>query len=266
MMTQKVGKDPFRLALQTWSVRRPLVKDPRKTLADVRAVGFKYLEVANTGSRPPKEFSELCREYGLAIMGTHEPPLTSGNLRDLINEIKVRCGFLKPRFVTVMLHPDDLGHTASYLHYATLCSEVGRALRREGIILCYHCYDYDLVSLGPARESKSGFDILLEQTLPEDLSFELDTYFIVRSGADFGTVLRKCGSRCKLVHLCDINKEGARAAIGKGVIDWDSLIETLQVYCAPEWFIIEDDVRSSLKSIKSSLTYCRLCFTKKGNS
>lgn len=253
--------EKLNLALQTWTVRHELRQNTEDVLDQIRTIGLRHLEVANTGRKSPGEFRRLCDQRNLTIIGSHEPSLTTGDVKDLLAEVQLRCNIFKSHYVTVMLDPEQCGDETAYLAYAKLCSEVGEALRRDNIRLCYHCYHYDLQPLKGARGKKSGLDLLLEKTSSDHLLFELDTYFIYKARATCEAVLDKCGPRCRLVHMCDINAQGNRETIGKGMIPWAKLIRAFRERCSPEWLIVEHDTRKPLSSVKESLSYLHVLLT-----
>ena len=252
-------KEP-NIALQTWSIRHELRVDVNSALKEVRKIGFRNLEVAGTGRNTPQEFKEYCKKYGLNIIGNHEPSLISDNIDEIINEIKLRCSVFGSKNATVMFDPDDQGDKSAYLKYAKLCRIVGAELYKIGIALNYHCYNFDLK---PLVNLKSGLDILIENTQPEELSFELDTYFIYKAWPTHEIILKKCGQRCNLVHLCDITKDGNRIALGKGMIPWKILLQDFQKYCSIKWLIIENDVLKPFDAVKHSLSYLNQLFRAK---
>ena len=240
------------IALQTWSIRHELRRDVKSVLKEVWKIGFRNLEVAGTGRNTPQEFKQYCEKCGLNIIGNHEPSLVSTNTDEIINEIKLRCNVFESKNVTVMFDPDDQGDKSAYLKYAKLCRIVGTELDKIGVTLNYHCYNFDLK---PLINLESGLDILIENTRPEELSFELDTYFIFKAWPTHEIVLKKCGRRCSLVHLCDITKDGNRIALGKGIIPWKMLLRDFKKYCSIKCFIIENDVVKPFDAAKHSLSY-----------
>lgn len=245
------------IALQTWTIRRELKlgKYANEILQRINSYGLKYFEIGGTGGLAAKPFRELSKKHGFRVMGLHEAPLTSSNLDTLLDDIKKRCDIFNARFVTVGWDTNKKHDEEAYSTYADCCSQAGPILGRAGITLSYHCYDFDLQTLGEASGEKSGLDILLEQTSKEDLSFQLDTYFIWKAICQLKVVLDKCGQRCKLIHLDDIDKNGVHAPLGEGTIPWQETIKTILLMCPIEWFIIEHETQQALEWIYRSYRY-----------
>jgi len=226
------------IALQTWTIRNDLLTGADEILAQVRKIGFEYLEVADTGRRTPKAFQELCKGHELKIMGTHDPCLTSDDPQVLIDATKRRAAIFGSKFSTVWWDSAERNLAAKYQEYADLCNKAGESLRNDGITLCYHCYHYDLVPL-EGEANRSGLDVLL--SVPKQhLCFELDTRWlnVPRPPVSLQVVLDKFQGRCRLVHLNDVDQDDKQATLGKGIIDWRQYIAALRNTQA-EWFIIE---------------------------
>jgi sugar phosphate isomerase/epimerase len=245
------------LCLQTWTIRRELRSNAANALARVSETGIHHLELGGTGSSTPASFGRICRERGFQVIGLHESSLNSDGLHTLLGEIKARCNIFGARFVTVWWGRDrSLSHDA-YLRYADICSKAGKILRQDGIVLCYHCYAFDLRRLGKNHDDKSGMDILLESTDDEDLSFQLDTYFLYKAQRPAEQVLSKCGHRCRLIHVDDMDEKGLHAPLGAGSIPWPELTRLILERCSVEWFILEHESRTALRWVRKSADYWR---------
>jgi len=249
-------KEP-NIALQSWTIRRELKLGAyaERLLRRINSYGIEYLELGGTGGRAPEAFQDLCKRHGFQVMGLHEASLDSAHLNLLLKEIGRRCEIFDVRFVTVSWDTFRTRNEQSYAEYADLCSRVGSILRKDDITFCYHCFDFDLVPLNKENGPKSGLDVLLERTSEEDLLFQLDTFFIWRAKCELEPVLDKCGRRCKLVHLDDIDNDGAYAPLGRGIIPWPKTIAAFVSMCPIEWFIIEHETQRALDWVYQSYRY-----------
>ena len=127
----------------------------------------------------------------------------------------------------------DYGSKAAVTELAHKLNKAGKALKEQGIALLYHNHNCEL------RHTESGiraYEILLEETDPEYVNFEFDSYWFAEGGADPLYWMRKLGSRMKLWH---INDRGSRISgpamtpilksdsmeLGTGNMPLDSLME-----------------------------------------
>jgi sugar phosphate isomerase/epimerase len=197
----------------------------------------------------------MCAKHGFEVIGLHEPSLVSDGLGLLLDEVRSRCDIFGAKFVTTWFGHDRPSSYDAYSGYADLCLKAGTVLRQDGIVLCYHCYDFDLKPLGKNCEDKSGIDVLVEKTAAEDLSFELDTYFLYKAQCSLEAALGKYGHRCKLVHVDDIDEKRLHAPLGAGLIPWAEVIKPILETCSVERFILEHESPYALKWIVQSIRY-----------
>lgn len=85
-------------------------------------------------------------------------------------------------------------------------NKAGEAVRKEGVSLLYHNHNCELQRVSSSRR---GYDILLEETDPAAVNFEIDSYWFAEGGANPLEWMERLGSRMKLWH---INDRGARLA------------------------------------------------------
>lgn len=243
------------LALQTWTVRDELMGNAEETLQRVADLGFVWLEEAGTGNRSPEEFSRLCSQCGLQIMGYHAPSLAYEPMEELLSDILRVCEVYNANYVTVAYPPDESRTTQGYADYAARTYKAAQLLQKHGVSLCFHCYDHDLRALEDNGAHKTGFDMILEGTPDGELGFELDTYFVRKAELPLEFIFTKCAGRCRLIHLDDIAVDGKHAPLGKGLIQWSDFLTMVHKVNSPEFLIIEHLAEDPLRWISESVEY-----------
>lgn len=104
----------------------------------------------------------------------------------------------------------------------------GAALKRRGVRLFYHNHN---VEFRPV-ERTTPLRLLIENTDPDLVDFELDVGWAVAAGLDPIALLRRHHGRFRLMHVKDVARstvpnfalEQVPATVGQGVIRWDKLI------------------------------------------
>src|SRR5439155_1236758 len=90
----------------------------------------------------------------------------------------------------------------------------GAALRKAGQVLTYHNHAIEFVRHG----KKTGLEILFDETAPENLQGEIDTYWVQFGGGDPVDWCRRLKGRLPLLHMKDYGfskkNEPAMAEIG----------------------------------------------------
>ena len=111
------------------------------------------------------------------------------------------------------------------------------------------------------------FDLLMQETKPEFVSFEMDVFWTVHPGQDPVKLLKKYPNRWALMHVKDMKKgvaigkltgsEDVRndvAALGSGQIDLAATLKTAQEIGVKHFFI-EDESPSVVDQIPQSMRY-----------
>lgn len=117
------------------------------------------------------------------------------------------------------------------LGLARRLNETGRVLKQHGIQLLYHNHNAEFL---PVQRGCSAYQILQQETDPEAVNFEFDSYWCADAGVDPLREMQILGNRMKLWH---INDRGCRKAgftpiykmdsmeLGTGTMDLSTLAE-----------------------------------------
>jgi len=111
------------------------------------------------------------------------------------------------------------------------------------------------------------FDELMRQTLPEDVSVELDILWVKHPGVEPETILEKYGSRIKLMHLKDLKKgvkgdfTGSTAvendvALGTGQINMPAVLKAAKKAGVKHYYL-EDESPNIQTQIPASIQYLK---------
>ena len=217
---------------------------------------------------PIGQFSRLLKDRGLDAVGAHMPyDLLRKNLAGAIRDAKT----LGITYLTVPGLPHARGRSLTAAEARGAAADFnawGPALKAEGITLCYHPHGFEFKPI-PEEGGATGFDILVRETSPESLHFEVDVFWAYHAGQDPAALIRSLGSRCVLVHLKDLRKGAPRnvgdpsgapsrdiVAVGSGEIDWKAVLRASQDAGVGHYFI-EDETPDPLANIPASLEYLR---------
>ncbi len=218
------------LALQLYSVRDHMDKDPANTLKRLRAMGYTHVECAGYYGLTPTQYRSILDDAGLRAVSAHvgysevvEHP------QDVIAAAK-EIGFA---FVVMPYMGDN------YEDRARCLDASGAMLRAAGIRLCYHNHDHELLR----GDGLPPMNTILETASPENLAVELDTAWATLAGENAPAYIRHLGSRCPLLHIKDYarNETGFRfVPVGEGTMDFASLL-TAGKEVGVQWYVIEQD-------------------------
>ncbi|MGY4429609.1 sugar phosphate isomerase/epimerase [Bradyrhizobium sp. F1.13.1] len=120
--------------------------------------------------------------------------------------------------------------------------------------LAYHNHDFEFAALPGGIQP---YDVLLRRTDERLVKFELDVYWATKGNLDSARVLRANPSRFPLVHLKDMAKDGSTTELGRGTIDFASILEAAR-QSGVRHVLVEQDVSTDpLRSIETSIAFLR---------
>jgi sugar phosphate isomerase/epimerase len=137
----------------------------------------------------------------------------------------------------------------------------GEKFKNAGITFTYHCHGFEFVPFGDG----TLFDLIVNETKPEFVSFEIDVFWAQQGGADPAKLIEKYGSRFKLMHVKDLRKGAAinltgsapdedSVAIGQGQVDWPAVMKAAQK-AGVAYYFIEDEAKEAVEQIPQSIKY-----------
>ncbi len=248
--------------LQLYSVREQMAKDMPGTLAEVHAWGIKYVELAGTYGLSPQEFKAQLAEHDLDAVSGHfsfkewseDPESALFQARDL-GLVDVGCAWIDH---------EGAFDEAACRHAIEVFNRVGEVAALHHMTFFYHTHGYEFQPYGDG----TLFDLLMRETNPANVKFEMDVFWVVHAGQDPVKLLKKYPGRWKLMHLKDMRKGTPTGLLtgesdvtncvplGTGMIDWPPILRAAQK-AGVQWYFIEDESPLSEDQIPQSLVYLR---------
>ncbi len=192
------------VGLQLYSVRDALSRDPWGTLERLAEVGFTHLEAANHNARNDPgvgfgvEAAELrarLADLGLAIVGCHINPL---DVDLLPRALDYQAELGNTQFgCDIEFYP--YGDRDYVLRRAEVFNRVGELARERGMRFYYHNHFQEFQRIG----DEYVYDLILDNTDPDLVKLEIDTYWMYRGGQDPIAWMQKCADRVVLLHQKD---------------------------------------------------------------
>lgn len=257
--TGKSFKGP--IGLQLYSLRAQFAADGiSATLQTVKDFGIKRAELAGTYGKTPKEFKKLLKEYGIKPISGH---FSYELFRDHPEEVVAEAKALGLKYAGVAWVPHDGKFTEADVHAtAKVFNHAGEVLAKSGIQFFDHCHGYEFQPYGDG----TLLDLLMKETNPKYVSYQMDVFWIVFPGQDPVKLLEKYPGRWKLMHLKDLKKGvvgdlsgGTKdlrndVTIGTGQVNWPAVLAAAKKSGVKEYFI-EDESPTSVQQIPNSLKF-----------
>ena len=184
-----------------------------------------------TGNAGKLNWKELVEESGLNVISLHTD---LNSIEKEFDTIVLEANqFHTSTIVITGMYRFDYTDVSQVKDLAIRLNRVGEQLHKKNLKLLYHNHNVELVK---SNANQCAYDILLEETNPEFVNFEFDSYWFTDGGADVKGWMKKLGKRMKIWH---INDRGCRISgpsmtpilkedsmeLGTGNMDLDGLKE-----------------------------------------
>lgn len=218
------------VGIQLYSLREQLPKDVHGTIAKIAQAGYKEVEVFGYSVQnkfwglDPKAFKNLLSENGLTAPSGHygmDKFISGGNADELKTYIEA-ANTIGSSYIVVPYLGDNLRKTADdWKKVAAKLNEASVICKASGLKLGYHNHNFEFEKQGDT----TGYEIMLKETDPKAVQFEMDIYWVVRSGNDPVKLFKEHPGRFPMWHVKDMDKADhtINTEVGSGTIDFKNI-------------------------------------------
>jgi sugar phosphate isomerase/epimerase len=259
-LTRLWGADPkLKPGVQMYMVAAEYRKDPVGTLTKLASIGYGYVEAFSMAISNIADFKKMVADAGLGCPSGHFPFGFADPERVLDNAAAMGVHYA----VSSVLPPEPpksgevaglmqrLNHLTAddFKQMAKLSNQIGESAKKRGIEFAYHNHNVEFRKL---EGGATGYDILLKETDPKLVKFEVDAGWMAAGGADPAALIAANSERVRLLHFKDfssvtppVNELGGTAAthivdLGTGVAPLKAAYEAARKAGA-EYFIVDHD-------------------------
>lgn len=240
------GRSLDRIGLQLYTVRGLMQNDFAGTLEAVAAAGFAEVEFAGYFDHEPEEVRALLERLGLTAPAAHVP--LDALRQDLAGTIALAQTIGHRYLVCPWLAPAERGSIAGYQKLAAFFNDVGKSCRDADLRFAWHNHDFEFEPI----EGTVPFDVLLDETDPELVEFEIDLFWIIEAGSDPLAYFDRYPGRFTLCHVKDMAADSEMVDVGAGEIDFKAIFARAGQAGLVHYFVEHDNPADPLASIKAS--------------
>jgi len=240
---------PNSLALQLHSLRHEAAVNAEDVVRSVPSLGFDAIETAEAYGWSADQWKNILTETKLRILGAHVGLETLEKEWD--SQINFQRAIGNERLVVTAL-PRNLQTPEGYSEAAGRLNSLGDRAKSAGFALLYHNHAYEFL---PFADGSCGKDILLAETDPQLVSFEVDTYWVERGGRDSREFIEQNISRIGLLHAKEFRRDGRDVPAGEGDVDWKVIVPLLRSRGCP--IIVEYEADNPVEAVAASARYLR---------
>lgn len=249
------------LGLQMYSLRFYSPSNMIAKLDKVHEWGIKTIE----GGAPARgmsmeEFEKVLSQRSIKVVSTGAD---YNRLKTAPDAAVEQAKALGAKFVMCAWIPHERGKFSekNAREAAEVFNTAGEKFKDAGITFTYHIHGFEFQPF----ENGTLFDLLMRETKPEYVSYEIDVFWAQQGGADPANLIEKYGSRFKLMHVKDLRKGAAinltgsapdedSVPVGQGQVDWVAVLKAAQK-AGLEHYFIEDEAKNAVDQIPQTLRY-----------
>lgn len=240
--------DRKEIGLQLYTLREELGKDVKTTLKKVANAGFTAVETYGFSIKDqfwglsPIELKKILDQNGLKAVSGHYNLgsfLADGNTTELKAAIEAAT-ILKSEYLTIPWIDEPLRRNIKdYKVIATRLNEAAKMCQKAGLKLAYHNHDFEFQK----HDGVTGYEILLKETDKDLVYFELDLYWVVRSGNDPLKLFKENPGRFKMWHVKDMDKTNPalNTEVGSGSIDFKTIFKEAKQSGMKHFFVEQEN-------------------------
>lgn len=194
-------------------------RDMPGTLARLAEIGYREVEFAGYFGRSPDEVRRLLEQNKLTAPSAHIGPDQLPNWDRALDDAAARGH----RYVTIPWLPENMRGTADgWRRIAAEFNRAGDRAKARGLVFAYHNHDFEFNRV----EGIVPFDLLLAETDPALVQYEMDVYWVTKAGGSPLDYIRKHPTRFSMLHIKD--SAGApdhrMVDVGAGSIDFAAIL------------------------------------------
>ena len=265
VLTRAVGADALgkHPGIQLYTINEAMRADPRGALQRLREIGFVEVETAGFGGLSAQQFRGLLDEAGVSCPSSHLQFDLANLDRAFADAHALGAKFAVSSIMrSLVLGPDapkDLLKTGMSLdeakRTAELANRIGAAAQRAGLQFIYHNHNFEFADQGGGQ---IGYDVLLTQTDPKLVKFQIDCGWMIFAGHDPIGYFRKFPQRFPMIHVKDFlpRENGATemrgAELGHGTVDYKPIFAAAAKAGLQHYFVEQEGPFARMSPVEAA--------------
>jgi len=241
-----------KIGLQLYTVRDQMKADFEGTVARVAQIGYQEVEFAGYFNRAPADVKAILDRNGLTAPSVHQGSIAPDDWKRSLEAANV----IGHKYIVVPWIAQERRMTLDgYQRVAEDFNRAAAAARDAGVQFAYHNHDFEFQRM----EGRLPFDVLLENTDPKLVQYQIDLYWITKGGQDPLTYFARWPGRIPLVHVKDSlgGPEHKMVDVGAGKIEWKRIFAKREQAGIKHFFVEHDQPPQPFEDIAASYNYLK---------
>jgi sugar phosphate isomerase/epimerase len=277
----------FDWGLQLYMLGDELEEAFEERLLEISTMGYHKVEIAGLLGRPVQEWSAALSRANLKATSAHVPSFSDSGGKSLethLDEMIEQSSMLGVRYMTVPLFhiPHRLrkmkagearrpflvraGHAMTLEDWkanAAFLNKCGEAILDAGMQLAYHNHNVEFANVG----SVNGMEVLLSETDPDLVCFELDVAWLAAAGYEPVEFMQQYPGRFRLMHVKDVqgvvspntSLQIDTTSVGSGILPWPEILQAASEAGVSEFFVEQEPpfATTRISAAEQSIRYLK---------
>ncbi|MBB2988249.1 sugar phosphate isomerase/epimerase family protein [Terracoccus luteus] len=253
------------ISVQLYTLRNILGQELEETLTELSEIGYGKVEHAGFVGLSAADFKKALDNAGLQATSGHvgiPQPFDAETWKRSLEDAAI----IGNKYI---VHPffglgadGPVRSSAVYRQLAHDLNTAGEMARKAGLHLGYHNHHLEFTKQDGG--TRTGFDVLMSQTDPRYVHFELDLYWAWRGTADPVDLFNRLRGRVRQVHVKDVQIDTSSftnapfADPGTGLIDFGRIFQRAKEAGLVEYIVERDDAGSPPRTPEQALETARV--------
>jgi sugar phosphate isomerase/epimerase len=256
-----------RPGIQLYTIKEAMQSDPAGSLKRLHEIGYREVESAGFGKLSAKQFRGLLDDAGVTCPSAHLQ-FDVANLGPAFEDAHT----LGAKFaVSGMMRSLVLGQNApknglktgigldEAKQTAELSNRIGEAAKRAGLQFVYHNHNFEFADVGGGV---IGYDLLLKQSDPQLVKFEVDCGWMIFAGHDPVEYFRKYPQRFPMIHVKDFlprangETDMKGAELGHGSVDYKPIFAAAFKAGLQHYFVEQEGPFARMSPVEAAKVDC----------
>ena len=201
------GANSWPAGIQLYTVGKALKADTPGALKQLHEIGYREVESAGTAPYKADEFRKMLDDAGLVCPSAH---LQLGGPETEAQYAVAHTLGAHYAVSSVLFTPGQRPKLSGlglegFKGLAARMNEVGKSAHAAGLQYTYHNHNFEFEKM---PDGSPGYDVLVKETDPELVKFEIDCGWMTVAGANPVNYFQKYPGRFRMLHIKDFKPTG----------------------------------------------------------
>ncbi|WP_169728581.1 sugar phosphate isomerase/epimerase family protein [Comamonas composti] len=249
------------IGLQIYTLGSAVEKNPEASFSAIAKMGYGEIQALTYAHLAPADLRRAAVNAGLLLRTTHldfssnADPSALLEIAHQLGVVQVASSVLAPipQASSAYLQTTGSMTVSDFQRVAERANRIAELTLRAGFSYAYHNHNFEFLDLG---NGVCGYDVLLRETDPRYVKFELDCGWMSFAGGNVCSYLQRHAGRFSSLHIKNFDRIGHSSTLdktasshltelGTGVIDYRPILD-LALAQGLSYLIVEHDPRNGV--------------------